>query len=186
MYSEQIQNRDNYSKLERTVCINILNFKYLKNDKYHNAYRLKEITSNEELTDLQEIHFIELPKFNEIGNKENVDVEKMDALEKWLEFLVEPESNTVRQLELSNEEIKLAKSELYRLSMDSNEREQYNMREKAIYDRISALENAEAKGKIERELELIKESLNQGLEISLISKITGLSEEEILKIKKDI
>ncbi|MDM0594212.1 Rpn family recombination-promoting nuclease/putative transposase [Clostridium perfringens] len=187
MYSEQIQNRDNYSKLERTVCINILNFKYLKNDKYHNAYRLKEITSNEELTNLQEIHFIELPKFNEIGNKEYVEnVEKMDALEKWLEFLVEPESNTVRQLELSNEEIKLAKSELYRLSMDSNEREQYNMREKAIYDRISALENAEAKGKIERELELIKESLNQGLEISLISKITGLSEEEILKIKKDI
>ena len=187
MYSEQIQNRDDYSKLERTVCINILNFKYLKNDKYHNAYRLKEITSNEELTDLQEIHFIELPKFNEIGNKEYVEnVEKMDALEKWLEFLVEPESNTVRQLELSNEEIKLAKSELYRLSMDSNEREQYNMREKAIYDRISALENAEAKGKIERELELIKESLNQGLEISLISKITGLSEEEILKIKKDI
>lgn len=186
MYSEQIQNRDNYSKLERTVCINILNFKYLKNYKYHNAYRLKEITSNEELTDLQEIHFIELPKFNEIGNKEYVEnVEKMDALEKWLEFLVEPESNTVRQLELSNEEIKLAKSELYRLSMDSKEREQYNMREKAIYDRISALENAEAKGKIERELELVKASLNQGLEISLISKITGLSEEEILKIKKD-
>lgn len=187
IYSEQIQNRDNYSKLERTVCINILNFKYLKNDKYHNAYRLKEITSNEELTDLQEIHFIELPKFNEIGNKEYVEnVEKMDALEKWLEFLVEPESNTVRQLELSNEEIKLAKSELYRLSMDSKEREQYNMREKAIYDRISALENAEAKGKIERELELVKASLNQGLEISLISKITGLSKEEILKIKKDI
>ncbi|HAT4163676.1 TPA: Rpn family recombination-promoting nuclease/putative transposase [Clostridium perfringens] len=189
MYSEQIQNRDNYSKLERTVCINILNFKYLKNDKYHNAYRLKEINSNEELTDLQEIHFIELPKFNEIGNKEYVEnVDEMDALEKWLEFLVEPESNTVRQLELSNEEIKLAKSELYRLSMDSKEREQYNMREKAIYDRISALENAESKGKvegkIERELELVKESLKQGLEISLISKITGLSEKEILKIKK--
>lgn len=188
MYSEQIQNRDNYSKLERTVCINILNFKYLKNDKYHNAYRLKEITSNEELTDLQEIHFIELPKFNEIGNKEYVEnVEKMDALEKWLEFLVEPESNTVRQLELSNEEIKLAKSELYRLSMDSKEREQYNMREKAIYDRISALENAEAKGKregkLESKLEIVRESLSQGLEISLISKITGLSEEEIIKLK---
>ncbi|EDT14181.1 Rpn family recombination-promoting nuclease/putative transposase [Clostridium perfringens] len=199
MYSEQIQNRDNYSKLERTVCINILNFKYLKNDKYHNAYRLKEITSNEELTDLQEIHFIELPKFNEIGNKEYVEkVEKMDALEKWLEFLIEPESNTVRQLELSNEEIKLAKSELYRLSMDSKEREQYNMREKAIYDRISALENAEAKGKregrlegklegkLESKLEVVKESLSQGLEISLILKITGLSKEEILKIKNNL
>ncbi|MBO3323823.1 Rpn family recombination-promoting nuclease/putative transposase [Clostridium perfringens] len=187
MYSEQIQNRDNYSKLERTVCINILNFKYLKNDKYHNAYRLKEITSNEELTDLQEIHFIELPKFNEIGNKEYVEnVEEMDALEKWLEFLVEPESNTVRQLELSNEEIKLAKSELYRLSMDSKEREQYNMREKAIYDRISALENSRENGIKEGIEKVVKESLSQGLEISLISKITGLNEEEILKIKNTI
>ncbi|XZH18404.1 Rpn family recombination-promoting nuclease/putative transposase (plasmid) [Clostridium perfringens] len=190
MYSEQIQNRDNYSKLERTVCINILNFKYLKNDKYHNAYRLKEITSNEELTDLQEIHFIELPKFNEIGNKEYVEnVEKMDALEKWLEFLVEPESNTVRQLELSNEEIKLAKSELYRLSMDSKEREQYNMREKAIYDRISALENAEAKGKLEGKiegtLEVAKKLLLADVDINIIISSTGLTKEEIIKIKKD-
>ncbi|MGU8770773.1 Rpn family recombination-promoting nuclease/putative transposase [Clostridium perfringens] len=193
MYSEQIQNRDNYSKLERTVCINILNFKYLKNDKYHNAYRLKEITSNEELTDLQEIHFIELPKFNEIGNKEYVEnIEKMDALEKWLEFLVEPESNTVRQLELSNEEIKLAKSELYRLSMDSKEREQYNMREKAIYDRISALENAEAKGKFEgklegkaeEKLEIAKKLLIADVDINIIISSTGLTEEEILKIQK--
>lgn len=185
MYSEQIQNRDNYSKLERSVCINILNFKYLKNEKYHNAYRLKEMTSNEELTDLQEIHFIELPKFNEIGNKEYVEnVEKMDALEKWLEFLIEPESNTVRQLELSNEEIKLAKSELYRLSMDSKEREQYNMREKAIYDRISALENAEAKGKVEGKLEVAKKLLMSNVDINIIISSTGLNKEEILKLEK--
>ena len=189
LFSEQIQNRANYSKLERTVCINILNFKYLKNDKYHNAYRLKELTSNEELTDLQEIHFIELPKFNEIGNKEYVEnVEKMDALEKWLEFLVEPESNTVRQLELSNEEIKLAKSELYRLSMDSKEREQYNMREKAIYDRISALENAEAKGKIEgkleEKLEVAKKLLSSNVDINIIISSTGLKREEILNLEK--
>ncbi|MCX0373536.1 Rpn family recombination-promoting nuclease/putative transposase [Clostridium perfringens] len=191
MYSEQIQNRDNYSKLERTVCINILNFKYLKNDKYHNAYRLKEITSNEELTNIQEIHFIELPKFNEIGNKEYVEnVEEMDALEKWLEFLVEPESNTVRQLELSNEEIKLAKSELYRLSMDSKEREQYNMREKAIYDRISALENAEAKGKLEGKiegtLEVAKKLLLADVDINIIISSTGLNEEEIFKLKEKL
>ena len=183
MYSEQIQNRDNYSKLERTVCINILNFKYLKNDKYHNAYRLKEITSNEELTDLQEIHFIELPKFNEIGNKEYVEnVEKMDALEKWLEFLIEPESNTVRQLELSNKEIKLAKSELYRLSMDSEEREKYNMREKAIYDRISALEGAREEGK----LEVAKKLLIANVDMDIIVSSTGLSEDELMKIKNGL
>ena len=182
MYSEQIQNRDNYSKLERTVCINILNFKYLNNDKYHNAYRLKEITSNEELTDLQEIHFIELPKFNEIGNKENVDIEKMDALEKWLEFLVEPESNTVRELEKSSEEIRLAKDELYKLSMNSEEREKYNMREKAIYDRISALEGAREEGK----LEVAKKLLIANVDMDIIVSSTGLSEDELMKIKNGL
>ena len=39
--------------------------------------------------------------------------------------------------------------------MDSEERERYNMREKAIYDEISALENAEKKG------------LEQGVELGL-------------------
>ena len=183
MYSEQIQSRDNYSKLERTVCINILNFKYLKNDKYHNAYRLKEITSNEELTDLQEIHFIELPKFNEIGNKEYVEnVEKMDALEKWLEFLIEPESNTVRELEKSSEEIRLAKDELYKLSMNSEEREKYNMREKAIYDRISALEGAREEGK----LEVAKKLLIANVDMDIIVSSTGLSEDELMKIKNGL
>lgn len=184
MYSEQIQNRENYNKLERTVCINILNFKYLDNDRYHNAYRLKEITTNEELTDIEEIHFIELPKFNEIGNKDNIeDIEKIDALEKWLEFLKEPESNVVRQLELNDEGIRLAKTELYRLSMDSKERERYNMREKALYDEISALENAEKKGERKKSIEVAKNLLNAGIDIVTISKSTGLSEEEIKNIK---
>ncbi|WP_317312249.1 Rpn family recombination-promoting nuclease/putative transposase [Clostridium thermobutyricum] len=191
MYSEQIQNRENYNKLERTICINILNFKYLDNDKYHNVYILKEITTNEELTNLQEIHFIELPKFNEIGNKEEIeDIEKIDSLERWLEFLIEPESNTVRQLELSDEAIKQAKTELYRLSMDSKEREMYYMREKAIYDEISALENAEKKG-IEKGIEqskkeVAKSLLLENIEIEAISKSTGLAKEEIIKIKENL
>lgn len=191
MYSEQIQNRENYNKLERTVCINILNFKYLDNDRYHNSYRLKEVTTNEELTNLQEIHFIELLKFNEIGNKKEIeDIEKMDSLERWLEFLIEPESNTVRQLELSDEAIKQAKTELYRLSMDSKEREMYYMREKAIYDEISALENAEKKG-LEKGIEqgkkeVAKSLLLANIEIEVISKSTGLTKEEIIKIKENL
>ena len=32
-----------YSILKRTICINILNFKYLKTRKFHSGYRLKEI-----------------------------------------------------------------------------------------------------------------------------------------------
>ncbi len=42
LYEEQLNEGEDYSQLKRTVCINILNFKYLKNDRFHNAYRLKE------------------------------------------------------------------------------------------------------------------------------------------------
>lgn len=80
MYEEQLNEGDDYSKLERTICINILNFKYLDNNRFHNGYRLKEIETNEELTNIQEIHFIEIPKLSE-------DSDEKDMLVAWMEFL---------------------------------------------------------------------------------------------------
>ena len=58
LFESQIVKGDDYDKLERTICINILDFKYLKNDNFHNTYRLKEINTNEELTDTMEIHLL--------------------------------------------------------------------------------------------------------------------------------
>ena len=151
LYEEQLSEGDRYDKLSRTVCINILDFKYLKNDRFHNGYRLKEIETNEELTDLQEIHFIEIPKLKRFESTEEI----VDLLEGWVEFLRDPESELIRKLEMSNKEIREAKDELYRLSRNSKERELYYLREKSLRDEISALANAKEKG--------LKEGLKQGL-----------------------
>ena len=151
LYEEQLSEGDRYDKLSRTVCINILDFKYLKNDRFHNGYRLKEIETNEELTDLQEIHFIEIPKLKRFESAEEI----VDLLEGWVEFLRDPESEVIRKLEMSNKEIREAKDELYRLSRNSKERELYYLREKSLRDEISALANAKEKG--------LKEGLKQGL-----------------------
>ena len=151
LYEEQLSEGDRYDKLSRTVCINILDFKYLKNDRFHNGYRLKEIETNEELTDLQEIHFIEIPKLKRFESTEEI----VDLLEGWVEFLRNPESEVIRKLEMSNKEIREAKDELYRLSRNSKERELYYLREKSLRDEISALANAKEKG--------LKEGLKQGL-----------------------
>ena len=151
LYEEQLSEGDRYDKLSRTVCINILDFKYLKNDRFHNGYRLKEIETNEELTNLQEIHFIEIPKLKRFESTEEI----VDLLEGWLEFLRDPESEVIRKLEMSNKEIREAKDELYRLSRNSKERELYYLREKSLRDEISALANAKEKG--------LKEGLKQGL-----------------------
>ena len=151
LYEEQLSEGDRYDKLSRTVCINILDFKYLKNDRFHNGYRLKEIETNEELTDLQEIHFIEIPKLKRFESTEEI----VDLLEGWVEFLRDPESEVIRKLEMSNKEIREAKDELYRLSRNSKERELYYLREKSLRDEISALANAKEKG--------LKEGLKQWL-----------------------
>ena len=190
MYSEQIGNGENYNKLQRTICINILGFKYLNNQEYHNVYRLKEVKRNEELTDLMEVHFIELPKFDE-EVKSPGEIEKIDALAKWIEFLREPESNVVRKLELEDKAIKKAKDELYRLSLDDKERERYRIREKTMMDEISALENAEQKGiehgieegEKRKSIEIARNAIKTGLDIKTIATLTGLTIDEIERLK---
>lgn len=168
LYEEQMSEGDAYEKLERTVCINILDFKYLKNDKYHTAYRLKEIETHEELTDLQEIHFIEIPKLKDVP--EQVE----DMLAGWVEFLKDPESEKVRQLELSHEEMREAKDELCRISRDSKERELYEMRENSLRDKISALYTAELKG-IEKGMKQgIQKGIQQGIQQEKLALAKGL------------
>ena len=183
LYSEQLNEGEDYSILKRTICINILNFKYLKTRKFHSAYRLKEIYSNEELTDVAEIHFIEIPKLED-GSDEK------DMLVPWIEFLKDPESEKVRNLEMSIEEIRQAKDELIKMSNDDTQRELYEMRAKTLKDKISALNEAERKGiqkgiqegEKKKAIEIAK-SLLDVLDVQTISLKTGLSVDEINKLK---
>lgn len=176
LYEEQINEGDPYEKLARTVCINILDFKYLKGENYHTAYRLKEIETHEELTDLEEIHFIEIPKLKDVPDQ----VE--DMLVGWIEFLKDPESEKVRRLELSHEEIREAKDELWKISRDSKERELYDMRENSLRDKISALYTAEQRGieqGIEQEKRNLAKALLDILDDETIASKTGLTKEEV-------
>ena len=187
LYSEQLNEGEDYSVLKRTICINILNFKYLKTRKFHSGYRWKEIYSNEELTDVAEIHFIEIPKLEE-------GTDEKDMLVAWIEFLKNPESEKVRSLEMSIDEIREAKDELIRMSNDDTQRELYEMRAKTLKDKISALNEAERKGikkgrqegikegEKSKAIEIAKSLINIGLDKETISKSTGLTLSEIEKL----
>ena len=187
MYEEQLNEKEDYSKLVRTVCINILNFKYLKTDNFHTGYRFKEIETNEELTDVMEVHFIEIPKLQDSSDEK-------DMLVAWTEFLKDPESEKVRGLELSIEEIRQAKDELIRMSNDSTQRELYDMRANSLRDKISELNAAERKG-IEKgrkegieegaknkTIEIARNMKLSGLDTNTIAMLTNLSQGEIDKL----
>ena len=183
LYSEQLNEGEDYSLLKRTICINILNFKYLKTRMFHSVYRMKEIHTNEELSDIQEIHFIEIPKLEDCSDEK-------DMLVAWIEFLKNPESEKVRILEMSVDEIREAKDELIKMSNDDTQRELYEMRAKTLRDKISALNEAERKGiKKGREegeknkaIEIAKSLIDLGLDKESIAKSTGLDLCEVEKL----
>ena len=50
----------------------------------------------------------------------------------------------------------------------------YEDRRAALLDKVSALENAEEKGRNDKAIEIAKNSLKAGLDIDTISNITGL------------
>ena len=179
MYEEQLGEGDDYSKLGRTVCINILNFKYLKTENFHTGYRLKEMKTNEELTDIIEMHFIEIPKLEENSDEK-------DLLVAWTEFLKDPESEKVRSLEMTVEEIRRAKDQLIIMSNDAEQREIYDMRAKILKDKVSALNKAKDEGRVEERVEIAKEMLKDGEPIEKIVKYSKLSENEILELQKKL
>ena len=172
MSEEQLGEGDNYSKLGRTICINILNFKYLKTEEFHTGYRLKEIKTNEELTDIIEVHFIEIPKL-----KSNSD--EKDMLVAWTEFLRDPESEKVRDLELSIDEIRQAKDELIKMSNDDKQRELYNMRANSLRDKISELDAAEKKGLAKGIAKGIERGMEEGKKEVAINLLDVLDDETI-------
>ncbi len=182
MYEEQLGEGDEYSELKRMICINILNFKYLHTEDYHTAYRFKELEVNEELTDVIELHFIEIPKLPK-------ETDEKDMLVAWMEFLRDPESEKVRNLELSIEEIREAKDELIRMSNDEEQRALYEMRAKILKDKVSALNKARQEGieqgikQRNRELAI---NLLDLLEDEVISERTGVPLEEVIALRKKI
>ena len=116
----------------------------------------------------------------------------------WIEFLKNPESEKVRSLEMSVDEIREAKDELIKMSNDDTQRELYEMRAKTLRDKISALNEAERKGiKKGREegrkegieegeknkaIEIAKSLINLGLDKESIAKSTGLDLCEVEKL----
>ena len=188
LYEGQLESGENYQKLSRTICINLLDFHLLNHSNFHSVYRLKDCRTNEELTDVMELHFIELKKMKDVQRVEDVK----SKLEAWLYFINQPDSELVQELEKVEIEIKEAKAELVRLSGDRKEREQYEKRRESRLNEVSTLAYAEEKGmvkgieqgaKIEK-IEIAKKLLDV-LDDETISLKTGLSLEEVKEIRKE-
>ncbi|BDU50557.1 Rpn family recombination-promoting nuclease/putative transposase [Haliovirga abyssi] len=193
LYSGQLSAGVNYDNLKKTISINILNFRCLDEEKYHNIYKIINSESGKEFINHLEIHFIELEKYDE----------KMSTmLDRWVNFLKKAEGYDKNRLpkELAEvESIKKAVELLDDMSLNYEERESYEARLKWLRDEEAAIKTAEKKGFKKGQKEGIEQGREEGreeekikiakslldiLDIKTISEKTGLSEEQIRILKK--
>lgn len=186
LYEEQLEEGQLYKDLKKTITINIINFKALPNDRYHNIFHLRENHSDLILTEDIEIHFMELPKLQD----EAYSLE--DRLVRWLLFLKGIQQTKWEELAMGTPELKKAMTTLEFLSQDKEARYLYEMRKKALLDERSRIDWAKEQGikeGIEKGLErgikqVAKNMLDEGLDLSTIAKATGLTVEELQKLKE--
>ncbi|MCD1258093.1 PD-(D/E)XK nuclease family transposase [Paenibacillus athensensis] len=181
MYEEQLQEGQIYASLQKVISINILTFTYLPNDRFHNIFHLREDHTGELLIDDLEIHFMELPKLERQAHE-------MDSrLVNWLMFIDGAPPERWEELAMDTPGLKKAMTTLEFLSQNKEARMLYEMRKKALLDEQSALDYVESRGRAEgreegraqRDHEVAASMLQEGLSISLIAKVTGLTEAEI-------
>ena len=180
LYLEGIKQGEDYRKLTKVITINLLDFKFLETKGYHSSFHLWEDREKEYmLTDLVEIHFIELPKFREAQNKENEN----EALKRWLTFLQKDVSREVlEELMKMEPAIKMAEEKLDYLSSDPKTIELYKAREYSAHEKANLLSTGMKRAKID----MAKKLLDKGMDIDTILEITELSIEQIMKLQEEI
>lgn len=192
LFASQLKAGQDYLELRKTIAINILDFPYLGNGKVHSVYKLFELNTFNPLTDVLEIHFLELPRLH------CVDPDLTCPLTRWLLFLSDQTTPRLREeIIMLDKNIQSASEDLSRLVLDEHARRAYELREKALLDERSnlraarnaglqeGLKKGQEKGIQEGTRRLAKAMLLKGLDKDLIREIAGLNQEEIAILLED-
>lgn len=182
IYSNQLLEGEDYSKLSRTICINIIDFNYLdtQDDDFHSVFKLSDVKTHNELINKLEIHFIELKKFKNCDITNNLDL--------WIEFINSPASELLEDIKDNNKELITAKKQLHKMSGSSKERIIYDKRQQILIDELNALNSAHNNGfqlGIEQGIIQIAKNLLDILDDETIAIKTGLSIPQIQELRSD-
>ena len=131
------------------------------------------------MTDLIEVHFIELPKFRRFEKKDL----KRNSLHRWLKFFDKMLSEEeLKELMEMDSAIKRAEKKLEYLSSDEEALALYRAREDSAHERANLIYS----GKMEGKIEIVQNMLAKNMSLELIAEITGLSMKEIKALQTKI
>ncbi len=186
IFSKSLKKAEGYLKLPKVYSINFTEFRLTERKHYYSVFQLLEKSEPEiRLTDLLEIHILELPKF-----KDKIGSLKTD-LETWIFALKEMHilsGDDMNILVKKNPKIKKAATEYKEFTSSEKNRILIEQRKKADLDYLSGIEIAEQRG-IEKGIEkgieqTVLKMLEKKASLDFISEVTGLAIPEIIAIQK--
>ncbi|MBC8061849.1 MAG: Rpn family recombination-promoting nuclease/putative transposase, partial [Clostridiaceae bacterium] len=197
MFSEGIKKGEDYKNLTKVITINIVDFEYIKiPEKFHTTFHLWEDEFKDYmLTDVLEVHFIEMEKFRKLKDK-NL---KEDKLQRWLSFFREDISKEeLKELMDMDVDIKKAEEKIEYLSSDPQTLALYKARENSLHERANMISSAKdegvieginigiEKGATEKAIKIAQNLLKMGLNNEQIATAAELPIEKVLEIKKNM
>ncbi|RIV25707.1 Rpn family recombination-promoting nuclease/putative transposase, partial [Alicyclobacillaceae bacterium I2511] len=136
------------------------------------------------LTDLLEIHFVELRKLQE----QSVGIER--RLVRWMLFLTAKTKERLEELAMAEPVMQKALTTLEFLSQDKRTRELYEQRQKGLQTYAADMEGAREEGREEgehlRAQFTARNLLAMGMEVEAIARVTDLPILEVEKIQREM
>jgi conserved hypothetical protein (putative transposase or invertase) len=160
------------------------------NKQTSHKFYITEDETNQKLTDVLEIHYLELPKLFDDSIPKNEE----ESVVQWMMFLQARNKEAFEMLAEKNEKIRKAYNILEVISKDDKARAAYESREAELHDQMTRLKSAREEGLKEGREEGVKEAtiknaknfLLMGLDSEMVARGTGLSVEEVEKIRKEL
>ncbi len=161
---------------DKVLSINLLSFKMVNDTKLaHTVHKFHCCETLKESSQRLVIHFLEIPKGVEgVQDKE---------LQMWLKYFGSKRFDQEKDMIAStNKTFKKAVDEYDRFVSNDDFVSEYEKRQVFLYGQRIMLEREFELGEEKAKLEVVKTALQEGLDIAIIAKITGLTEQEIRAI----
>lgn len=183
MYTNQIKSGDTYDKLKKCITINIVDFECIPINKIHTRYHITEDETGYRLTEVLEIHYLELSKLED----KNIVKDENEEIIQWMEFIGARSREVMEMLSEKNANIRKAYDVLQVISKDEKARMAYEAREAEIHDQMTRIKTAKEegisigieKGATEKALKVAQNLLNMGLSVEQVSLAAELSIDKV-------
>ena len=199
MYTEGFKEGEPYTHLTKCITINLVSEGFKLNTQVHSVYGILEQRNYQQLTDLLEIHFLNLSKASQTALLQQEPIEKEQKLIHWLQFINTDNRGVRTMLAATSPILQMLNEKIDVLSLNPVERKLYESRMKlksdiatisevqfkagAEWGLLEGIEQGKslglAEGSHQKALETAKTMLTMGYPVGDVCKIVGLSLAEV-------